>query len=245
MRDAQSDDRFLGGRVIVRQGASGFRSGLDAVMLAAAVPAGGGDDVLELGSGAGATSLCLAERLPDCTIRGVECEGELAALADENARANGYHDRVRFVRGDVFDMPRELRRDFSHVFANPPFHGDEGQKPPEAQRAAALHDEGRLADWLEVGLKRTASGGTFTVILRADRLGEVLRVLPERGALVFPLWPRADADARRVIVQLEKGSRRPFALLRGLVLHHPDGTYTDEAEAVLRDGKALSFACGK
>ena len=32
-------DKFIGGRVLVRQTESGFRSGLDAVMLAAAVPA--------------------------------------------------------------------------------------------------------------------------------------------------------------------------------------------------------------
>ncbi len=35
----RSDDRFLDGRITVRQPETGFRSGLDAVMLAAAVPA--------------------------------------------------------------------------------------------------------------------------------------------------------------------------------------------------------------
>ncbi len=44
-------DKFLNGRVIVRQPEQGFRAGLDAVMLAAAVPDGA--NALELGAGAG------------------------------------------------------------------------------------------------------------------------------------------------------------------------------------------------
>jgi len=53
-------DTFLDGRVIARQPQTGFRAGLDAVMLAAAVPDGA--NALELGAGAGTASLCLAAR---------------------------------------------------------------------------------------------------------------------------------------------------------------------------------------
>ena len=35
--------------------------------------------------------------------------------------------------------------------------------------------------------------------------------------------------------------RSPCRLLPGLVLHAPDGSYTDEAQAVLRDGAALDW----
>jgi tRNA1(Val) A37 N6-methylase TrmN6 len=56
---------------------------------------------------------------------------------------------------------------------------------------------------------------------------------------VFPLWPRKSEAAKRVIVQLHRGRRTPLALLPGLVLHEPDGRYTPEADAVLRNGSAL------
>ena len=51
-------ETFLDGRVKVSQSQDGFRSGLDAVMLAAAVPAAAGQTALELGAGSGAASLC-------------------------------------------------------------------------------------------------------------------------------------------------------------------------------------------
>jgi tRNA1(Val) A37 N6-methylase TrmN6 len=237
-----TDDRFLGGRVLVRQMQSGFRAGLDAVMLAAAVPARAGDEILELGAGAGTASLCLASRVSDVSIIGIEIDGTLAALANENAAANSLETRLRFVAGDVFDLPRELRRDFPHVLCNPPFHDDLGKVSPDAGKDVALRDKGQLGDWLELGLKRVMSGGTFTTIIRADRLSEALGRLPERGVSIFPLWPRAGEPAKRIILQAVKGSRAASLLLPGLVLHDVDGSYTFEADAVLRDGGAIAIA---
>lgn len=229
-------DTFLNGRVAVRQLEHGFRAGLDAVMLAAAVPAKAGDEVLELGAGAGTASLCLAARTA-CKATGVEIDAELAALANENAAANGL--TARFVAADIFDLPSELKRDFAHVFCNPPFH--EGEASPDAAKDRALRDAGRLGDWLSQGLKRTVSGGSFTVILRADRLSEALSHLPTRGQAIFPLWPRAGTPAKRVVVQVRKGSAAAPVLLPGLVLHEADGRYTVAADAVLRDGASLAL----
>lgn len=232
-----SEDRFLGGRVVVRQPEDGFRAGLDAVMLAAAVPASPGETALELGAGAGTASLCLARRVENLTIAGLEIDERLADLANANAAANGMDGRVLFISGDALDPPAALRRPFDHVFCNPPFH--EGEVSPDPARARALQDDGRLAGWLAAGLKRTVSSGTFTAILRADRLGEALAVLPGRGLAIFPLWPRAGIAAKRVIVQLRQGSRAPLRLLPGLALHAAEGRYTPEADAVLKEGEAL------
>ena len=235
-----TEDRFLGGRVVVRQLTHGFRAGLDAVMLAAAVPAREGESALDLGAGAGTASLCLAQRVENLTVAGLEIDPELVGIANANAAANGVDARVSFAAGDVFDPPAALRRPFDHVFCNPPFHGEEGEISPDAPRARALQDGGRLADWLTAGLKRTASGGTWTTILRADRLGEALAALPPRGVTVYPLWPRAIVPAKRVIIQVRNGSRTPLAILPGLVLHDSGGRYTPEADAVLREGAVLS-----
>ena len=234
-----TEDGFLDGRVRVRQFMRGFRSGLDAVMLAAAVPAQAGNTVLELGSGAGVASLCLAARVPEYAITGIEIDGELVSLANDNAAANGMADRAHFLQGDVLDLPRDRRTAFDHVLCNPPFHAAEGEGSPDEFRTRALQDLGGLSRWLETGVKRTASNGTFTIILRADRLGEALDALPQDGVSVFPLWPKRNVPAKRVLIQLRRGKRTPFTLLPGLVLHEQDGHYTPEADAVLRHGRPL------
>ena len=236
-----TQDCFLGGRVRLRQPARGFRSGLDVVLLAAAVPARSGDEILVLGAGSGAGSLCLAARVRGCAIQGVEIDPDLAQLANDNAASNGLAKRVRFVAADIFALPKTLRRSFNHVFCNPPFHGGSGALPLESARARALHDDGQLAAWLAAGMKRVGSEGTFTTIVRCDRLAEALGALPGRGVSILPLWPRADDPAKRVILCVRQGSRAPLKLLPGLVLHEKNGRYTRQADAILRDGRALAL----
>lgn len=233
-----TEDRFLGGKIVVGQRQSGFRAGLDAVMLAAAVP--DCENALELGAGAGTASLCLAARLSGVSVIGIEIDSALAKLANENAVANALDKRVWFAAADAFALPLDLKREYDAVLMNPPFHGN-GQSSPDPSRARALMDEGSLRDWLEAGLKRCVSGGSFTAILRADRLNEALAALPETGIRAFPLWPRAGEAARRVLVQARKGARAPFCLLPGLILHDASGAYTKEADAILRGQAALAL----
>lgn len=231
-------DQFLNGRLTVRQPSKGFRSGLDAVMLAAAVPAQASDTVLELGAGVGVASLCLALR-SGCAISGVDIDPVLVAIARENAEQNGLAEKATFEEADALSLPGSLRREFHHVFSNPPFHSGDGQISPNAERVRAMRDHDKLGQWLEAGLKRTASNGTLTLIVRADRLRDLLAPAPEHGVCVFPLWPRAIEPANRVILQIRKGSRAPTEILPGLVLHEADGRFTREADAVLRGESAL------
>jgi tRNA1(Val) A37 N6-methylase TrmN6 len=238
----RSPDRFLGGRIEAQQFLNGFRSGTDAVMLAAAIPAQDGEELLELGTGAGVASLCVAARATGCRISGLDISQELVELAQENARANSMENRISFAQADVFDLPERWRRDFHHVFCNPPFHGADGLAPPNEARALALQDDGQLGNWLTTGMRRVRAGGTFTAIIRADRLQEALTVLPPVGVTVFPLWPREGEPAKRIILQVNKNSRAPMMLVPGLILHEKDGRYTQAADAILRGSASLALA---
>jgi tRNA1(Val) A37 N6-methylase TrmN6 len=246
MSEDLTDDRLLGGRVCLQQPASGFRASIDAVLLAAAVPAGAGDSVLDVGSGTGAAALCLAARVEGAQVTGIEADRTLVRLASDNAEASGVGPRARFYLGDLASPPIRLSpASFDHVMANPPFAMEgTGRTPRDPGRAQAMVEGSmRLSGWLDFCLKMVKSGGTVTIIQRADRLAEALAGLSGRlGALVvLPLWPGSGNPAKRVIVAGRKGSAAPLAVLPGLVLHRPDGKYTGEAEAILRHGASLSL----
>src|ERR1700712_4723911 len=81
---------LLDGRVRFAQRRTGFRTGIEPVLLAAAIPARAGQRVIEAGTGAGAALLCLAARVPGVSGLGVELDGEMAALARTNAAGNGF-----------------------------------------------------------------------------------------------------------------------------------------------------------
>ena len=231
---AETEDRILGGRLLIRQPAIGYRVNIDTILLAAAVaPAA---TLLEAGCGVGAAALAVAWREPNTRITGIERDAQAVSLARGNARANGLDDRVHFEAGDILDYSVQ-RGPFEGAFFNPPFNAaHEGNAPADA-RKAALVEETPLDAWVAALADRLTGGATLTFIHRAERIAEILAALEGRlgGVEILPVLPRADAPAKRVIVNARKGSRAPLRLLGGLVLHDPSGAkHTPEVEAILR-----------
>jgi tRNA1(Val) A37 N6-methylase TrmN6 len=241
-----SDDMLLGGRVKLRQPLDGYRVAIDPVMLAAAVPAGREDRVLDIGCGTGAASLCLAARVAGCPIVGLERDHTLALLAQGNIARNDFADRIAVIEGDLLHPPHALAPDsFTQVMANPPFlEAARASVSPIAQRAAAaVESEALLADWVDFALAMLRDKGTVTIIHRADRLGDLLAALGGRagGIIIFPLWPGEGKAAKRILLQARKGNSAPLTLAQGLVLHRSDGRNSEAAEAVLRHGATLQL----
>jgi tRNA1(Val) A37 N6-methylase TrmN6 len=241
---ATTDDTLLGGRVRLMQPQAGYRVAIDPVFLAASVPAGPGDLILDVGAGVGAAALCLAWREGGCQVRGIELQRELTRLAQRNVDLNGFAGRVEFMIGDLLRPPPRLApSSFHHVMANPPFLPREGATPPPNRGRAVAHveSEATLTDWVRFCLTMARPKGTVSFIHRADRLEALLGELRSRAGeiVVFPLWPGGSRPAARVLVRARKDVGAPTRLAAGLVLHEPDGRYTPAAEAILRDGVGL------
>jgi tRNA1(Val) A37 N6-methylase TrmN6 len=209
-------DALLGGRVRLLQPKGGLRAAIDPVLLAASVPAEAGESVLEVGCGSGAAALCLAARVPDVQVTGLDLQADLVALAQRGADLNRVADRVSFVAGDLLDPPPALsERAFDHVMANPPFaRAGSGRISPDPGKAlASIEGPADLAAWV-------------AVLFAAAALETV----------VFPLGPK------RVLVQGNKKSMGSVTYMSGLDLHQPDGRFSPEADAILRGGGALMLA---
>ena len=255
-----TDDVFLadrpGGHLAVLQPASGYRAGLDAVLLAAAARIGGGQGarVLDAGCGAGVVGLCVAMRVPDARLTLVEKAPELVALAQRNIERNGLADRAIVVEADICAPHRHLvatgpaagallPESFDHVLANPPYL-EEGRGRAPADRLKAGSNAmaaGGLGAWLRFLARMARPGGALTIIHRADALPLLLAGLAGRfGAIeVVPVQPRQGEPAHRILVHARKGSRAPLVLQPGIVLHGDDNRFRPAIEAVLRRGEAL------
>ena len=245
----------------ILQPAGGYRAAIDPVLLAAAVPAMQGETVLDAGSGTGAAALALAARLEGVDVVGLDSDPGFIGLARDSAEESGLSPSIRFVEGDLLSPPPDLTPGgFDHVMANPPYLAAGSGNPPldAAKRAATVESRARLDDWLRFLVAMARPGGTVTVIHRFDRKDEVIAGLGGEagGLVVFPLWPKQEArsglsrdrdknkqgeGAKRVIVQARKGQQGETRIAAGLVLHNDDGTYTPEAEAILRNAGPLTL----
>jgi tRNA1(Val) A37 N6-methylase TrmN6 len=249
---ALTEDAVLGGALRLRQPRRGHRVGHDAVLLAAACPAQGGEQVVDLGAGVGAAGLAVAMRAPDIAVTLVEIDPDLATLAAENAQLNGLAARVRSVSLDAAAPARAfvaagLAPDqVDRVLMNPPFNDPmrQASSPDRRRRLAHAAPRETLGPWIRTAARLLRPNGTLTLIFRADGLIDLGRALEAGfGAVtVLPVYPKADQPAVRILVRATKASRSPLALLPGLVLNDAFGRPTPQAEAVLRAAAALPLA---
>jgi tRNA1(Val) A37 N6-methylase TrmN6 len=240
-----TEDRLLGGRIRLRQPATGYRVAIDPVFLAAAVPAEPHQLVLDVGCGAGAAMLCLAARVPHSRLVGLEMQRDLVRLAGDNIILNGLEARASVMIGDLLHPPPRLSPGaFDHVMSNPPFHRrGHAETEAGAKSAATVEGNADLGDWVRFALAMVRSKGSVTFIHRADRIDALLGQLVGRAGeiVVFPLWPGADKAASRILVRARKQVTAPARLAAGLILHEPDGRLSSGAEGVLREGRGLDI----
>lgn len=246
MNDALTRDDFLGGQVQLLQPKTGYRAGVDPVLLAASVPAVPGQSILDLGCGVGAAALCLGARVSGLSLTGVELQQDYARLAERNGGG-----ALEVVVADLNDLPLDLRdRQFDHVIANPPyFDRRAGRAADDAGRETALGEDTPLLIWVKVAAKRVKPKGFVHFIHRAERLPEILAALPQHmGSIeVLPISPRIGRCAELVIIRARKNGRAAFKLHAPLILHEGPrhlqdaDSYVPLVKSVLREGAALRF----
>jgi tRNA1(Val) A37 N6-methylase TrmN6 len=247
-RVATTEDAFLGDRLSILQPATGYRAGVDAVLLAASVaPATG--TVLDCGAGVGTVGLCVAACCPECRVTLVERQSDLLDLARQNILINKMDGRVSAVGGDLLlpashpGAPALAAESFDAVLANPPFHDDAaGTRARDAlKHGSHAMDRSHLAEWLRFASRMSKPAGRVTLIHKAEALPLVFEAMKDRfGALTLtPIHPFAGKPAIRVIVTGTKGSRAPLTLRAPIILHEAGGAFTPYVGRILREGAPL------
>ncbi len=233
-------DTLLGGRVTLYQPAAGYRVAVDPVLLAAAIRADKYQRVCELGCGSGAALACLNARVMGLSGVGVEPDAALRALAERTMDANAAPFGI--LTGDVETALQMEPQEFDHVFFNPPFYGDDYSASPHDTRNAAHALTIPLGGWLKAARRLLKPEAEMTFIIPPALLPDALAGMAGGvGAIeILPVRAAADKPAKRLIVRGVMGRKTALALLPDFILHNADGSYTPQAEAVLRGGKGIA-----
>jgi len=238
MSDITTDD-FLNGKVKLRQSVRGVRATSDAVLVAAAVQAKTNDAVLDVGAGNGIIGLCIGARVP-IQLTALEIQENLVQLIQENAALNDR--KITVIRTDLFNINDPLKgKTFHHVVTNPPFYDATGKERSNKEQATAYMAHFNLNDWLAYCLKHLRPKGTFTLIHRPEKLGQILMILEQKlGAIeVIPIYSKSRQTAKRVVVRGTLGSNKPTVICAGITLHTQSDKPTLSATKLLRQGKEL------
>lgn len=250
--DVTVDSFHRGGFSLVQPRHKGHRAGMDAMVLAAAVPGDFPGHVVDLGAGAGAAGLAVAARCARARATLVERAPEMADCARQSlalAENGGLAERVNVLEADVTLAGRERTaagladRAFDFAITNPPFNAPGDRATPDAlKRFAHVLEDGLLERWIKTAAAVVGPRGGLALIARPALLQPVLSALGGRfgSAGIVPVHPRADADAIRIVVRATRGARGGPRLCPPLVLHENGRAFTARAEAIA-NGEASLF----
>lgn len=244
--ESYSLDAFHRGRFVLVQPKRGHRAGMDALVLAAALPAGFTGHVVDLGAGAGAASLAVLSRCPTATALLVEREAvtvDAARLTLARPENQAFAARAKVLEGDV-ELSGSARAKAGLVNAsadavimNPPFNAPDDRASADTLRSDAhVLRPGLLDAWVRTAAAIARSNGLFALIARPSSLKPALDALDGRfGAIeLVGIHPRPDEPAIRFVIRGRKGSRAALGLQPPLVLHGPDGNgFTPRADDIL------------
>lgn len=239
-------DFLLNKTLKLKQFATGYRVAIDPVFLAAFVEKPSqktAQKILDVGCGVGAVSLCLAHRFPKIVVEGIDLQSELVELAKQNVEDNGFQGRLDFQTADLFAFSKTTPHQYNIVISNPPFYEAKASNAsPHKTKALAHHSDYPLQNWFEACFRLLKSKGVLYTISPFADFPEVISSLPKPFSThIFPLWPKAQTPAKRILLKIVKDSKAPSKLFSGLVLHEEDGSYTKRAHSILQQGESLIY----
>jgi tRNA1(Val) A37 N6-methylase TrmN6 len=232
---------------------AGHRAGMDAMMLAAAVPSGFAGRLADLGAGAGAAGLAVAARCTGAHVVLVENAPEMLRFADRTVEheANRHlRDRVSVLEADA-SLSGKARAaagladgGFDYVIMNPPFNAGHDRATPDAlKRDAHVMPEGLFESWLRSAAAIVKPRSGAAIIARPQSMSEILAALSGRfGKLeILPVHPRPDRPAIRIVVRGIRASRAGLSLMPPLFLHEAGSDRFSERADAINNGRAALF----
>jgi tRNA1Val (adenine37-N6)-methyltransferase len=211
---------------------------MDAVIIAHIAGIHSCDRVLDLGTGCGVIPLILAYQHPKSIVYGVEILKSQADIAAANVRNNHLENRVTILHQDIKSLSaRQTSGSVDVVICNPP-HIEKscGRINPVSQLAVSRHEIEITLDEVVKAAKRMLSpSGRLIMIYPAKRLVDLTERMRSYGIepkKLTTLYTKTETDAKRVIIEGVKGGRPGIFITKPLIIHNPDGTYTEAAQRI-------------
>jgi len=232
-------DAIFDGRITLVQPRTGYRFGLDSLLLADFAQVGSDQTVVDLGTGVGVIALALARRMGRGRVLAVEVQPRLAECARINAAENACGSLVQVLAMDWVDLtPNHCPGPVDLVVSNPPYRAlGTGRVNPDQEEAGARHEiHGSAATVAQTAAGILKAGGRLAVIYPAARLIGLVNDLkaagfePKRLRLVHS---RPGEKARLAMVEAGLGGGEELEVLPPMFVNQKEREYSAEVRAIL------------
>ena len=236
-----TQDTFFEGKLTLIQPLDGYRSSIDALLLAYFASIGrASHQAIDLGAGCGIVGLSLLLMKHVKQVTAIEAQPELAELAKQNAALNEVDKQYTISIKDIRKLKddSEIRHSFDLVITNPPFWPTTHRLPANPQRRIACHEVlGTLSDWIHAASQLVSyKRGRLVLIYPAQRTTLLLNTFAKVGfstSKMMLVHPFPHKCAELILVEARPRKEGVMSILPPLFLKQADGTDTETLRRIV------------
>lgn len=225
------------------QSKSGFRYGMDSVLLADFAQIRPNDIVADFGTGTGILPLLLYGRGKGKRYHAFEIQTEMAKIAEDNAALNRIEDIMSVYNVSVEHAAEYVMRGtVDAVIMNPPY-GAYGKtiRNPDMANSTARHQEENTIDRFLASANGILRGkGRLFLVYPAQQMLEIMlslktwRIEPKCFRLVYPYINR---PANLVLIEAIKDAKPGLLTMAPLVVYDKENEMTPELRRIYHMGE--------
>lgn len=231
------DDLQLAGLRILQK-TTGFRFGMDAVLLADFARVEERDRVADFGTGTGILPLLLAGRGYGTHFDALEIQSDMVDMAKRSVCLNGLTERITVHHVPVEEAESVIAPGtLDAIVCNPPYGvpGATLLNPEKALSTARHQTAAGLTAWYRMAYRLLRGKGRFYMVYPAPRMLEAMTALskarlePKRFRLIYPY---ADKAANLVLIEAMKDAKPMLHPEPPLIVYEKAGSMTAELKRI-------------
>lgn len=237
LEDESIDDLQLDNLYLIQK-KTGFRFGVDAVLLSNFANVKKKHRVIDLCTGTGIVPFLLYGKYKPEEIIGIEIQNEMVEMAKRSSKYNKLENIIKFENADLKDIKfLDKLGKFDVLTVNPPYKlNNSGILNPNDKLAIARHEVlCTLEDVIIASRKLLKDNGRMYMVHRPERLIDIFELMrkykiePKRVRMIQPNSKKAPN------IVLVEGQRDGGAYLKWeapLYVYNEDGSYSDELNKI-------------
>ena len=235
--DETLEDLQLGGLQLLQK-KTGFRFGMDSVLLADFAGVRKDDIVADFGTGTGILPLLLIGREKGRVFRAIEIQEEYCEMTSRTMMLNHLEERVSVICGDAGNADRILEAcSVDAVVCNPPYgiHGAALTSPFPERATARNQEEDTLRRFFTAAFRILRGKGRFSMVYPAPQMLQAMDMMrrchldPKRFQMVYP---QENKLANLVLIEGVKDARPTLQPMTPLIIYDSNMRLTNRLRSI-------------
>lgn len=234
IREDETLDDLQLNNIFVIQKKSGFRFGMDAVLLANFATIKKNDNILDLCSGTGIIPFIIAGKRKFNRIVGIEIQEEMVDMAKRTSIYNKLDEKIKFIVGDLkdIDLLKKLGK-FDVITVNPPYKlKNSGIINENSKESIARHEIlCDIDDVIKAANILLKDRGRFFMVHRPERIVDILTTMRKykiEPKLIKMIQPNEEKSPNLLLIEGHKNGGQFLKWEKTLYVYDKLGNYTKE-----------------